>query len=107
MPPVLFLNLERREQATKGKGMASEMTVGSITHVAGLMVAYEGRFIQRCALCGFKLIDTTEIAQPVEADGTVTMWIPGRMVRVEDEGHATVLPELSPAPDDYCIWLVE
>lgn len=85
----------------------------SVTHLAGPVVGYKGRSIQRCALCGEKLRDSKGEAAPMNEDGTIPeypMWTVSNLIRFMDDGFEVDLGEYatSPAePDDFCIALVE
>lgn len=86
----------------------------STTHIAGPYICFEGRTIQRCMLCGHKLVDDKNTAVPVNPDGTVDKtptWAIDSLVRIT-EGNPTSYVLIQPehegkAPDDICIHLVE
>jgi hypothetical protein len=82
--------------------------MNSVTHVAGHKVEVAGRTIQRCALCGDKLIDDLNEARP-EGSGPTPTWEPGRLVRVTagNPQSSVLLPDTDQLPDDSCIDLVE
>lgn len=87
--------------------------MNSTSHLAGAAITVEGRLIQRCAICGDKLIDSKNcfIAATTRENDTFSSWKPGMFVRVttgnpqqwellEDSGDGKL-------PDDSCIDLVE
>jgi len=82
------------------------------THIAGPALNIGGRTIQRCSLCGEKLVDDLRMASPVNPDGSapsVGTWEVGRLVQVEG-GNPTrwsLLPDTDKLPADSCISLVE
>jgi hypothetical protein len=82
----------------------------SFTHVAAAPVNAEGRIIQRCALCGFKLLDSQGVemhapeGQPVPV---FTTWEPGRLVKVTADAVQVMLPKAKHLPPDSCLPLVE
>jgi hypothetical protein len=41
------------------------------THIAGPSITVNGRTIQRCMVCGLKLVDTLGMATPLRPDGTL------------------------------------
>lgn len=86
----------------------------TVSHIAGPAITIMGaeRVIQRCSLCGEKLIDSKGMAAPLNPDGSapqVCVWEVGRFVQVT-EGNPTMyllLPPSQKLPDDSCIVLVE
>jgi hypothetical protein len=78
----------------------------SVTHVAGLDVTVNGRYMrQRCAWCGDALIDLDLAAVMVQvAPGAApeppARWTPGALVRVD--GCVSVSLEGDKLPDDAC-----
>jgi hypothetical protein len=84
----------------------------SITHIAGPKITACGRIIQRCSLCGYKLVDSRGVAVAQNEDGTfpeIGHWQVGRLVRVTD-GNPTcfeLLDDTDKLPDDSCLALVE
>jgi hypothetical protein len=89
----------------------------TMSHIAGHAVDVGGRWIQRCIICGTKLVDTqTNLGPPpdVTPDGpltkiTVRIWAQGVIVEIKngvqiDRGGFEELDEL---PDSICIGLVE
>jgi hypothetical protein len=87
------------------------------THIAGPMVVYQGRVIQRCMMCGLKLIDSKNMMGPVSdaADGsltTVATWEAGDIIRVSADSNPTSYFLVGHANQqepfkDCCIALVE
>lgn len=86
----------------------------SVTHIAGNIVDINGRTIQRCSLCGDKLIDSKNMEIPQAPNGQVLhvgTWEVGRLVRhyPGDPEHWVLIEETLDAvlPLDSCIALVE
>ena len=84
----------------------------STTHIAGNHITVNGRTIQRCALCGEKLIDSKNQAGVIGPNGElpgVATWQPGRLVSVSggNPSRSVLLPDAERLPDDSCIDLVE
>ena len=84
----------------------------SVTHVAGPVVKVHNRVVQRCALCGEKLVDNAYAVSPLRLDGSppdCCVWAErclvhcdtGRMVAGKDFVASEELP------DDFCLALVE
>lgn len=83
----------------------------STTHLAGAGVNFGGRGIQRCLICGLKLIDTKGMRQPT-GDEPPCPWPEGAYVKQSPFPGGTqwsVLSERFPEhiPDDICLALVE
>lgn len=85
----------------------------SVCHIAGPAITVCGRIIQRCSLCGEKMVDSKNVAVALNPDGTtpsVGTWEVGRLVRVTS-GQPTRWELLSDTtgklPKDSCIELVE
>lgn len=92
-------------------------------HIAGLPVAFKvnNRLIQRCAICGHKLLDTTISNLYFKEDGSladgaaypqgdfirVTETEPFGVVGVKSETREISLQMLAEFPDTICIFLVE
>lgn len=79
----------------------------SVTHIAGHSITVRGRLIQRCALCGEKLVDSLNTASP---DGRpIGTWEVGRFVNVTfgNPSRSVVLENSDKLPDDSCLSLVE
>lgn len=84
----------------------------SVTHIAAPHVIANGRTIQRCALCGEKLVDDKGAAMPLRPDGSpdsVGTWEAFRLVRVTagNPQHWELLDESDRLPEDSCLALVE
>jgi hypothetical protein len=81
----------------------------SVTHIAAPAVTLGFRVVQRCALCGAKLLDTrdTERVTPPAGDNPECLiWEAGRFVRVT-EGRSVMLARADELPADNCLCLVE
>ena len=83
-------------------------------HLAGNVVYIKGRAIQRCLICGYKLIDSKNCAMPVDEDGTVPefpTWEVGSLVEVEGNRSSfveqTEFPIFEIVIEGLCIDLVE
>jgi hypothetical protein len=82
------------------------------THVAAPSITVGGRVIQRCLVCGEKLVDSRGQMAPLGPDGEipeVPTWEAGRMVRVH-RGNPTrfeLLPDSDQLTPDSCAALVE
>jgi hypothetical protein len=87
--------------------------VSTVTHIAGPAVTVGGRTIQRCCICGEKLIDSLGRSTPLDPEGnlpqcaTYQVW-----AMVQHEGSRwSVTGNDGPASDQYpadgCIDLVE
>lgn len=85
----------------------------SVTHIAGNRLDIRGRVIQRCSLCGEKLIDNLHEAGPYRADGSISdaraTWPVGRLIRVTDgnPSRSVVLDDTDKLPDDSCLDMIE
>jgi hypothetical protein len=84
----------------------------SVTHIAGLVLHVGGRTIQRCSLCGEKLIDNKGEEAPLNPDGSTPKtltWEVGRLVRFEGDNpvHSHLLDDTDKLPEDSCLDLVE
>lgn len=80
----------------------------TVTHIAGPAINAAGRTIQRCSLCGEKLVDDKDCAAP-EGSGPIGTWQVGRLVQVE-AGNPTrysLLEDTDVLPKDSCLELVE
>jgi hypothetical protein len=83
-------------------------------HLASFSVEVSGRIIQRCAICGAKLVDSLNTAT---CDGKpISTWAPHALVAVEGEQpqHWFILDaedsesgKGSKIPEGFCIDLVE
>lgn len=72
------------------------------THIAALAITVNGRVIQRCALCGSKLLDSKYALLA----GNLC-WPAYRMVRVTPKGQIDLGQNLKELPMDCCLDLVE
>ena len=84
----------------------------TVTHIAGQAICVRGRWIQRCSLCGEKLLDSLRAAAPLNPDGTqpeFPRWECGRLVRVTagNPRSEVMLPDTDQLPADSCLELVE
>lgn len=84
----------------------------SVTHIAAPFIIANGRTIQRCALCGEKLIDDKNCAMPLKPDGTadsIGTWEAMRLVRVTvgNPQRWELLPDSDKLPEDSCLVLIE
>jgi hypothetical protein len=86
--------------------------MNSVTHITGCELNICGRVIQRCSLCGEKLIDSLNESRPLKPDGTdpgVLVWPVGRLVQVSSGNpkRSVLLDETDKLSEDSCIVLVE
>lgn len=86
--------------------------MNSTTHIAGPAITACGRLIQRCSLCGDKMVDSKGMMAPINPDGStpsIGTWEVGRLVRVTtgNPQHWELLPGTDKLPDDSCLELVE
>ena len=80
---------------------------GPVTHLAGVFVGLAGRVIQRCAVCGYKLVDNKNTASP---DGSaMPTWTDGALVEIDGNRSSMVgmYEDPAPLPASFCINLVE
>ena len=82
-------------------------------HLVGVYVLIEGRLIQRCCICGKKLIDCIEEVKKCKNDEDINKLVfpPNGLVR-EKNGRFKVISQLKKniennLPQDLCIDLVE
>jgi hypothetical protein len=57
------------------------------THIAGPSITVSGRVIQRCMVCGLKLVDSLGMVGPIEPDGSapvVATWRVDDVIEVYD-----------------------
>lgn len=80
---------------------------GPVTHIAGVFVGLAGRIIQRCACCGYKLVDNKNTASPDGA--TMSTWASGALVEIDGNRSSMVgmYEDPNPLPANFCINLVE
>lgn len=87
--------------------------MNTVTHIAGPAITACGRLVQRCSLCGEKLVDSKGCAMPLMPDGTadsIGTWEVGRLVQVTVDTNPTrylLLPDTDKLPDDTCFALLE
>lgn len=90
----------------------------TVCHVADKAFVVDGRVIQRCCVCGFKLFDSRDTPLPVPTTKRPQIdapwWTPGDLVRVipGDENKPTRQMmtghyNTDPLPADFCIEMVE
>lgn len=84
----------------------------SVTHVAGPAITVGSRTIQRCSVCGEKMLDSLGVMMAVGPNGEepkLWTWEPGRLVRYSGEQprRELLLPDTEQLPGDACIDLVE
>jgi hypothetical protein len=86
----------------------------SVTHLAGPVVGFQNgkRAIQRCAVCGHKLLDNLRMMAPVGPDGEPPVfptWREGCLVEIDGNRQSDVgdFVEVERLPDDFCLALVE
>lgn len=87
----------------------------SVTHVAGPVIKVYNRLIQRCPICGEKLIDNYGFIPKKKSDGTKTKiqtWREGALVRYRTSELVPSLvgdfwDEQQKLPKDFCLALVE
>ena len=96
-------------------------TFSTVTHVAERAIDIHGRVIQRCCVCGQKLIDALVKNQPADGRGKpkpIFTWAPGDLVRLAIDGPQTKEEPAKPPvlaghfntdalPPDFCIDMVE
>lgn len=91
--------------------------MNSTTHWAGPAVTLGplDRTIQRCMVCGFKLIDSLHQAGPLGPDGKppgVLVYQAGHLIQIT-EGNPSAIHDAGELgnhmalPDDFCVNLVE
>ena len=83
----------------------------AVTHAAGPAVNVGGRVIQRCAVCGLKLLDSKNTAGPVGPNGEppeFPLWAEAALVEIDGNRQSlTGTFGEDPTPADFCIDLVE
>lgn len=80
----------------------------SVTHLAGPPITIGSRTIQRCSICGEKLIDCDlrNLMVPEGEKHEALVWQIGRLVQKEGN-RSSVLPDSNELPEDSCISMVE
>ena len=87
--------------------------MNTVTHIAGPAMTVGNRTIQRCCLCGEKLIDDKNQMSPINPDGTIDKtptWEPGRLIQTTVNTNPTqyiLLPDTDKLPPDTCLDLIE
>lgn len=82
------------------------------THLAGTPVNVIGRWIQRCLVCGEKLVDS-ENHDMITTEGKiyVSFWPVGGIIRIDGKNSScigiTEIPEIIYLPENFCLDLVE
>lgn len=76
----------------------------SVTHIAGSSINFRGRLLQRCAVCGEKLLDAVPTPFCNHNFFAMGMLITVDGVRVEQRG---IIHNDVDVPEDFCIALVE
>jgi len=91
------------------------MKAASLTHVAGIAFRVGDRVIQRCCVCGEKLLDNLRTAVPLNPDGSIPefpTWEEMALVQCEGNRQSALQPERDvrgnpKLPEDSCLLLVE
>lgn len=103
----------------RGTGQHPAKTIlhNSLVHVAGTVFRCEGRVIQRCAVCGVKVVDSAEAPPILDDKGKpvdTKVWVAGDFVelvpRVINTPERLVFVghwNTDPAPVNFCLELVE
>lgn len=73
---------------------------GPMVHLAGFCIKKDSRIIQRCAICGYKLVDSRNQMIPFGMDNRPIYFDPGAMIEVEEAGGCTRLLSKGIAPSD-------
>lgn len=103
------------EEVWKNLELAKAGQHASVTHLAGPTVGYQGRGIQRCAVCGDLMSDSLNQAAPLNPDGSapeMLRWAEGHLIQYSG-GNPNQMTDLGSyveaetIPDDFCISLVE
>ena len=76
----------------------------SVTHIAAPPVVLEDRIIQRCSLCGMKLIDMPKPSIQDEKPPDKP-WIPGKFISVSED-FQVMMPFTDYIPTDLCYYVV-
>lgn len=85
----------------------------SVTHIAGNVLTVCGRVIQRCSLCGERLVDSLNTAGPIGPGGKapkIGTWEVGRQIRIDPrEGvtRSTLVEDTEQLAADTCFDLLE
>lgn len=84
-------------------------------HLAGNRVCIEGRVIQRCLVCGYKLVDSKGMVTPDDDDRGVPTWEIGHLISVSGGDGVTGYSDIGDTHQpffeatwqDCCINLIE
>lgn len=85
----------------------------TVTHVAAHPIVLNERVIQRCAICGEKLLDSKNSSIPIGPDGETPVfpvWTPGSLVEIKGTRSLDIgsfSDESKQLPESLCINLVE
>lgn len=85
----------------------------SVTHIAGPAITACGRLVQRCSLCGEKMVDSKNTMVPCNPNGSapdpIPTWPVGRLVNFSggNPDHQSLLDDTDKLPEDSCINLIE
>jgi hypothetical protein len=80
-----------------------------VVHICGTSINLNGRVIQRCCVCGLKLLDTNVQKGYLVESGhyyDVRPWLPG-IYLIEDGAGKFSVAEKQPEESDLCLELVE
>jgi len=79
----------------------------TLTHLAGLPVCVRGRLVQRCAICGARMVDSDGryILRTKDGSPGPPHWPLGAMVQVRagSQTEYVVLPDSGKLPEDNCL----
>jgi hypothetical protein len=96
--------------------MENKLTSKGFAHLAGVPIVIGERTIQRCFICGFKLVDTDDPVVNVvidEGEAKFYTWEPGSWVRVNQQSalllrtNDSLYFKKEELPDNPCLSLVE
>jgi hypothetical protein len=90
----------------------SDVLTETVTHIVGPAIHACDRAVQRCSLCGEKLLDSKGQMAPIGPDGKTPAflsWPVGRLLRFHpgNPRHEELLPDTDQLPDDSCLALLE
>ena len=93
-----------------GGGAIAKIVTGFTIHMAGIGVTVDKRSIQRCAICGKKILDSSEdeLVEKIDQAGVThhVVFTPGLWLIEKDGEYETTTPTIFP-PINCCIELVE
>lgn len=89
--------------------------IDKVVHLAGPIVMIDGRLIQRCVVCGEKLLDSKNamVAVPTnrqaEDDTELAHWEEGYLIEFSGSQQVALgmFESEGPLPDEFCLSLVE